>query len=107
MQKSGIKAFLLWAFCLIGICGLHRFYVGRIGTGIVWLLTFGLLGFGQLIDLFFLGSMVRQANIMNGLAMSGLNNNNTNTNTVAPVFNVHITAPGVVPTAELKGPENA
>ncbi|HZG29472.1 MAG TPA: NINE protein [Ensifer sp.] len=93
MQKSGFKAFLLWAICIVGICGLHRFYVGRPITGIIWFLTLGLLGFGQLFDLFFLGSMVRQANILNGLANAGLNNNNVNTNTVAPVFNVHITAP--------------
>jgi TM2 domain-containing membrane protein YozV len=36
---------------MFGLCGLQRFYVGKIGTGILWLFTGGLLGIGQLIDI--------------------------------------------------------
>ena len=36
---------------MFGLCGLHRFYVGKIGTGILWLFTWGLFGIGQLIDI--------------------------------------------------------
>ncbi len=36
---------------MFGLCGLQRFYVGKIGTGILWLFTWGLLGIGQLIDI--------------------------------------------------------
>ena len=54
--RSGVSSYKrMWALLLasgglFGFCGLHRFYVGKIGTGIVWFLTWGLFGVGQLID---------------------------------------------------------
>ncbi len=38
--------------CLIlGFLGIHRFYVGKVGTGLLWFLTLGFLGVGQIFDL--------------------------------------------------------
>jgi len=62
-QHSSGTAFLLWLACLFGACGIHRFYLGRYGTGLLYLLTFGLLGVGQVLDLFWMRRMVREADL--------------------------------------------
>jgi TM2 domain-containing membrane protein YozV len=47
--KSRLVALLLCFF--LGIIGVHRFYVGKNGTGILMILTFGGLGIWAFIDL--------------------------------------------------------
>ncbi|NHM33757.1 TM2 domain-containing protein [Neobacillus terrae] len=49
MNNRQLIAFLLCFF--LGNIGLHRFYVGKIGTGILMIFTFGGFGIWALIDL--------------------------------------------------------
>ena len=56
-------AYLCWACGFVGLCGMHRFYVGKVGSGLLYLFTGGLLGFGQFIDLFFIPGMTRERNL--------------------------------------------
>lgn len=48
-RKSKIAALLLCLF--LGGLGIHRFYVGKVGTGLLYLFTGGLCGIGWIIDI--------------------------------------------------------
>ena len=56
-------AYILWAFGLMGFCGIHRFYSGKIASGLIYFLTLGFFGFGQFIDLFLIPGMTRERNL--------------------------------------------
>ena len=47
--KNRLVALLLCIF--LGIFGAHKFYLGKIGVGLVYIFTYGLFGIGWLIDL--------------------------------------------------------
>lgn len=61
MKSKGI-AYTLWLVGVFGVLGLHRFYLGKIGTGFLWMFTLGLFGAGAVFDLFTLGAKVDQYN---------------------------------------------
>ncbi|MCL2488178.1 MAG: TM2 domain-containing protein [Oscillospiraceae bacterium] len=46
-KSKGVAAVLCFFF---GVLGIHRFYVGKAGTGVVWFITAGLLGIGAFVD---------------------------------------------------------
>lgn len=60
--KSSGVSYLLWLLCFAGFFGIHRFYLGKWGTGLLWFFTLGLLGVGQVIDLFLIPGIVDRTN---------------------------------------------
>ena len=86
MKSKGV-AYLLWFF--LGIFSAHRFYIGSVGVGVLYLITFQLFGLGWIIDLFLLGGLVDIYNIKHGfIATRG--NVSQNQNVV-----VNVNSPGL------------
>ena len=93
--KSKFVAYLLWFF--LGILSAHKFYLGKIGIGILYLVTFQLFCVGWLIDLFTLGNQVDLYNALHG-GIGGGNQTqiaNQNQNVV-----VNVAVPTAAPAAE-------
>lgn len=65
MYKESV-GYGLWCLFFVGLGGIHRIYVGKYGTGVLWLLTAGLFGIGQFVDLFRMKALVRDANVREG-----------------------------------------
>lgn len=68
--KSRLVALLLCLF--LGGIGVHRFYVGKVGTGILWMFTGGVFGIGCLVDLIMIAA--GSAKDANGLPITNWHN---------------------------------
>ncbi len=60
-MKSKVATYLLWFF--LGFLSAHRFYLGKYGSGILYLLTGQLFGIGWIIDLFLINGWVERYNL--------------------------------------------
>jgi TM2 domain-containing membrane protein YozV len=59
--KDYSLAWLLLTF--LGVFGVHRFYLGKWGTGILYLLTLGIFGIGLIYDFWTLNSQISELNV--------------------------------------------
>jgi TM2 domain-containing membrane protein YozV len=63
-EKNYTVAWVLLTFT--GVFGLHRFYLGKIGTGLIYLLTLGLLGLGIIYDYWTMNEQISSINLERG-----------------------------------------
>jgi hypothetical protein len=61
-EFSSGTAFLLWMACLLGAAGVHRFYLGKKWTGLLYLMTWGFGGIGLVYDAMRMQHLVEGAN---------------------------------------------
>lgn len=59
-ERELSEAYLLWFF--LGLFGGHRFYIGDITLGVIYLFTLGIFGIGWITDAFLLPNLIQSAN---------------------------------------------
>ncbi len=61
-RRDILTSYALVIPAVFGIAGLHRFYLGRWVSGLIWLVTGGVCGIGTIIDLVMMPRMVDDHN---------------------------------------------
>ena len=61
-RRDTTLAYVLWFGGLFGLCGLHRFYMGRWLSGLLWMFTGGFCFIGQIVDLVMMPRMIEDSN---------------------------------------------
>ena len=64
-------AYVLWLVGGLGCLGFHRFYLRKIPTGVLWIMTGGMAFLGSIYDFFTLARQVDAANALAGYLGSG------------------------------------
>ena len=63
-SEGPIDYTVAWALLIfLGLFGVHRFYLGKWITGVIWLFTGGLFGLGWIYDILTLNEQVSEANL--------------------------------------------
>lgn len=60
VQNRKTASYLLWVGWVFGVGGLHRIYNGKIVSGLLWMVTWGFFGIGQLVDLLLIPEMAEK-----------------------------------------------
>ena len=62
-QSGPVEYSVAWILLtFLGLLGIHRFYLGKIVTGLIYLLSGGLFGFGLLYDFWTLNGQISELN---------------------------------------------
>ena len=62
MRRELGTSYLLCCLGFIGFAGIHRFYLGKPLTGLLWFFTGGLIGIGTIYDLITMSGQVDEVN---------------------------------------------
>jgi len=68
MYSVGV-AYFLWLISGFGALGFHRFYLGKIPSGLLWMFTGGLGMIGSIYDFFTLPGQVHDANLRRAIGL--------------------------------------